>query len=386
MKLAYVASPEYGCPAPVGKIQAALWVAQQVIEGMTERGHETIYIGVDGSTVHATHSISMGKGFHDVYPYEEYVTFSEDRRFELFENYRSKLFAFLVSQMKSLDVDILHFHTSPPIGHLPYAEYIHSPKVSTFHDRLYPEYAKLFQEYAHVPNNNFVSISNAQKRELPEINFLDTIYNGIPLLPYGFSNEIGSYALHLGRLKQIKGTYDAFIAAKQAGIPIIFAGRPGVGDRDFMGKNILPYVDNEKVKLFGVLEHHQMIQLVQQAKVVLCPIHWEEPFGLVMIEAMACGTPVIAYGRGSVPEIVVDGVTGFIIDPPEEDASDLAFQKRPLGTYCIKKRGIEGIVEALKRIGQIDRSACRKHVEDHFTAEKMVSGYERVYNQILQST
>jgi len=112
------------------------------------------------------------------------------------------------------------------------------------------------------------------------------------------------------------------------------------------------------------------------AKALLFPILWEEPFGMVMIEAMACGTPVIAYNHGSVSEIVVDGLTGFIIDPDNEDRPNK-------GKWVIKKQGVEGLVEAIRRIGELNRNACRKHVEANFTVEMMVRGYELIYKKIL---
>jgi len=114
----------------------------------------------------------------------------------------------------------------------------------------------------------------------------------------------------------------------------------------------------------------------QKAQALIFPIQWEEPFGLVMVEAMSCGTPVIAYNRGSVAEIVKDGVTGFIVDPDDTD--------RPgKGSWTIKKQGVEGLVEAVKRIGEIDRAAARKHVEEKFTMDAMVAGYERAYKKLL---
>ena len=126
-----------------------------------------------------------------------------------------------------------------------------------------------------------------------------------------------------------------------------------------------------------MMESSDLAKFYQNACAFLFPIHWEEPFGLVMIEAMACGTPVIAYNRGSVSEIVRDGVTGFIIE--EEDRGNQGNR----GNWVIKKTGIEGLVEAIKRIGEIDRASCRRHVEENFTMEKMVEGYEKVYKKIL---
>jgi glycosyltransferase involved in cell wall biosynthesis len=125
---------------------------------------------------------------------------------------------------------------------------------------------------------------------------------------------------------------------------------------------------------------HVKYAFLGNARAFMFPIHWEEPFGLVMAEAMACGTPVIGYARGSVPEIVRDGVTGFIIDPPDGDG----FPISESGKWIIKKRGVEGLIEAIGRVREIDRAACRRHVEENFTVEKMVAGYEEVYKKIIE--
>ena len=149
---------------------------------------------------------------------------------------------------------------------------------------------------------------------------------------------------------------------------------------EFVKNKVLPYVDGDKIVHAGFfVTSMEKNNFLNKAKALMLPILWDEPFGLVMIEAMACGTPVIAYNRGSVSEIVRDGVTGFIIDPDNED--------RPgKGTWVIKKQGIEGLVEAIKRIEEIDRRACRKHVEENFSVSKMVEGYEKIYNQILNKS
>ena len=151
-------------------------------------------------------------------------------------------------------------------------------------------------------------------------------------------------------------------------------------------KQINEEVDGAMIRLLDRMIGPLKYDFLGNAKAFLFPIHWEEPFGLVMVEAMACGTPVVAYNRGSVPEIVKDGVTGFIVDPPEEDLnSQISNHNDQQGSWIIKKRGIEGLVEAVRRISEIDRKACKKHVEEHFTVDHMVDGYIDVYRKILDN-
>jgi len=182
----------------------------------------------------------------------------------------------------------------------------------------------------------------------------------------------------LGRLVPQKGVEDAIktciITNERLSIGSQFPGPYEVSP--YYRTSVVPFLDDPKIEKIGMVTTRRRAELLGRAKGLLFPIKWEEPFGLVMIEAMACGTPVIAYNRGSVSEIVKDGVTGFIIDSDNEN--------RPgRGNWVIKKQGIEGLVEAIKRIGEIDRAACKKHVEKHFTVEKMVTSYEEVYQKIL---
>lgn len=381
MKIAYISSPEYGCPPPKNRIQAALWIAAQIIEGITQLGHYTVYIGVNGSKVGASKIISMGKGFHELYPYEEWLTFNEKIRIETFENYRNKLFSYAVDVLTKENVDLVHFHASPPIGHLPFAEYIKMPKLSTFHDPLYPEYIKLFQDYDYVKDNYYVTISNSQRQPIPDLNYAATIFNGIPINNYPFLDKPKKYLLHMGRIKESKGSFDAILVAQKAKIPIYLAGRYGAGDIDFIKKNIEPRVDSMNVFMTGVVDFNKKTELLGNAMALLNPIHWEEPFGLVMVEAMATGTPVVAFARGSVPEIVKDGETGFIVNFSDTD-------KR--GDFIVKETGQEGLLEAIEKIYSMPidkykamRRACRARVEKLFTDERMVADYERLYQKLL---
>lgn len=269
--------------------------------------------------------------------------------------------------------DIVHSHLEHIM--LPFIEKVASSVISTIHGANFSAEAQaIFEKY---PNNTFVAISRRAVQVLSYIHFSDVIYNGIDLSTIHMvqTPQQPNYIAWLGRFAPEKGALDAISAAKQTGETITLAGFIESGKESYF-KQIKDLEDGAKVRLIDKKIGHLKYVLLGNAKTLLFPIHWEEPFGLVMIEAMACGTPVIAYNRGSVPEIVRDGVTGFIIDPDGED--------RPgKGSWVIKKQGIEGLVEAVKRIGEIDRAACRKHVEENFSVEKMVEGYEKVYQKIV---
>ena len=390
MKIAYIASSEFGCPQPPHQIQAALWIAAQVIEGMTKRGHQTYYVGAGHSTVSATKIFSMGKAFFDLYVYEDWIKLSSQEKDTTLTNYQMKLHLYLIETLKHLEVDLIHYHTSPPVFMLPFSQYIDKPKVQTIHDPMKPSYKALYDSYRDVSSNHFVSISNAQRRFIPDLPYVATVYNGISVEDYGHGDSPQNQLLFLGRIKKIKGIKDALLSAQSASVPLVVAGRSAQTEREFMETEIEPLMNKGRIKRFGVIGHGDKVSLLQSSKALLFPIHWEEPFGLVMIEAMACGTPVIAYNRGSVPEIVKDGVTGFIIEPDETGnpkshppAGGPNSKQIQNSNFKIKKTGIEGLVEAIKRIGEIDRAACRRHVEENFTVEKMVSGYEVVYKKVL---
>lgn len=277
-------------------------------------------------------------------------------------------------------LDIIHsYHDT--IAHS--LEYLTGfPTVYTLHDPLPSDEHGLFywllQKYA---KQNYVSISDAYRRHPTlHLNFVATVYHGLNLDPYKPSKEENGYLAFMGRMTPEKGLEAAIAAAAQTEIPIHVA----TSDLDvnknipYFTEKIEPYLTHKNISFVGFMFGEEKNNFLRKARAFLFPIQWEEPFGMVMIEAMSCGTPVIAFNRGSVAEVVKDGVTGFIIDQDNEN--------RPgVGSWIIKKQGVEGLVEAINRIGEIDRSACRKHVEERFTVEKMVEGYEKVYEKIVSS-
>lgn len=379
MKIAYVASSEFPCPPPQNQIQAALWVASEVIEGMTKRGHHTIYIGTDTSTVKATEIVSMGKSFFDWFKYEDWILLPGFQKDQTLDTFQIQLQLFLIDTLRKYQVDLVHFHSSPPTFMLPFSRYISVPKIQTVHDRLYACYQPIFEAYQKIPSNYFVSISNAQQRENLSVSYIATVYNGIPVDTYPFREKPENELIFLGRIKQIKGVKDAVLTAQKVNIPLSIVGREVMNEKEYMDREIVPYIDGVHIKQLGVAGHNEKVLLLGKSKALLFPIQWDEPFGLVMLEAMACGTPVIAYNRGSVAEVVRDGLTGFIVDPDDD------IERPGKGSWIIKKRGVEGFVEAVGRIAQIDRNVCRKHVVENFTTDRMVEEYEKVYKKILNS-
>lgn len=260
-----------------------------------------------------------------------------------------------------------------------FSESSNVPTVYTLHDGLPSQESLDYWRLQRFPHDHYVAISNSQANYLQKlINVAGVVHHGINVSQYETNLDTGEYLLFIGRYMPEKGVDDALRVGIRTKTLTILAGSKEYREIDYYKEEITPFLTSEYIKEVGYLGGNKKVGLLGGAKAFLFPIHWEEPFGMVMIEAMACGTPVIAYNRGSVPEIVKDGVTGFIVDPDE--SGDWVNK----GSWVIKKTGIEGLVEAVKRISEIDRKACRKHVEEHFTVEKMVDGYEKVYQKVLQ--
>ncbi|MEK7587707.1 MAG: glycosyltransferase family 4 protein [Patescibacteria group bacterium] len=255
--------------------------------------------------------------------------------------------------------------------------------VYTLHDGLPQKNSLDAWRLRRFPHDAYVAISENQARNLGGlIDIAGVVYHGLHASRYEPNFQSGDYLLFIGRYMPEKGLEDALRVGMATGTLTVLAGSKEYQELAYFREKIAPLLSHPLVKQVGFLKGRRKAGLLAGAKALLFPIHWEEPFGLVMIEAMACGTPVIAYNRGSVSEIVRDGVTGFIVEPePSPDHPNLPDHP----DFVIKKRGIEGLVEAVRRIGEIDRAACRRHVEENFTVDKMVEGYERVYQKVLAS-
>ena len=256
---------------------------------------------------------------------------------------------------RAREFDVIHFHIAqlhfPVMRRLPY-----STHVTTLHGRLdMEELRPLFEEFSDIP---VVSISDAQRKPLPHAGWVETVHHGLPLDLFRFHSASRPYLAFLGRISPEKRVDRAIAIATACGIPLKIAAKVDRADRDYFERDIAPLLDHPLVDFIGEISEAEKNAFLGHAKALLFPIDWPEPFGLVMIEAMACGLPVIAFPGGSVAEIIDDGVTGFIV------------------------HSIEDAVAAVRRIDTIDRRACRETFERRFAARRMASNYVDVYRKL----
>ncbi len=252
--------------------------------------------------------------------------------------------------------DILHSHID--FMGFPFARRCGTPVVTTLHGRLdLPELSEVYQEFPEMP---VVSISNAQRRPLAWINWQDTVHHGLPRDLYTFHPGPGKYLAFLGRISPEKGPEQAITIAKKTGMPIRIAAKVDTADREYFTAVVEPLLDHPLVEYVGEITDKEKNDFLGGAYALICPYDWPEPFGIVLIEALACGTPVLAYRRGSIPEVISHGTTGIICDNLTEM------------TQCVES------------VSQIDRSDCRKSFEQRFTVQRMVQDYLKVYARLLE--
>jgi len=250
--------------------------------------------------------------------------------------------------------DIIHSHFDFPTAF--FAPLVKAPTVSTLHSPLLGTRQFILNHFKNT--QYYISISNTQRKPLPGLNYAATIYHGLNLKKIPFSKTSEDYLVGTGRIHPSKGIKEAIRIAKKTKSTLILMGSHG--NDNYWKKDIKPQIDGKRIIYKGFLPRKEMFKIIKKAKAYILPLQWEEPFGLTFIEAMACGTPVIAFGRGSAKEIIKDGKTGFIV------------------------KNITGAVEAIKKIDQIDRRECRRHVEENFSIKKMVDEYEKLYYQIAK--
>ncbi|MFP4440994.1 MAG: glycosyltransferase family 4 protein [Chloroflexaceae bacterium] len=256
--------------------------------------------------------------------------------------------------------DIIHAH----IDYYPFSlarRYSHVPFVTTLHGRLdILALQPLFEEFSDIP---VVSISHAQRDPLPQAHWAGNVYHGLPLDLHQFQPEGGDYLAFLGRVSPEKGLDTAIAIATRAGMPLKVSVKVDQADRQYYESYLRPLIrDNPQVELIGELNEHEKTEFLGKAYAVLFPIRWPEPFGLVMIESMACGTPVIATRFGSVPEVMEHGASGFIVD------------------------NIDEAVQAVEQVATLSRRRVRQVFEERFTVARMTENYEALYDKVIGET
>jgi glycosyltransferase involved in cell wall biosynthesis len=256
--------------------------------------------------------------------------------------------------------DVIHFHGD--YLHFPLLRRLPCPTVTTLHGLLHPpDLGPLLREYPEVP---LVSISNDQRRPVPWANWQATVYHGLPRDLHTPRPGPGDYLAFLGRVSPEKGLDQAVTIACRAGVKLKIAAKIYPDERAYYTNVIEPLLRaaGPGVEFLGEVGGAAKDEFLGNARALLFPITWAEPFGLVMIEALACGTPVVAYRKGSVPEVVRDGVTGFVVD------------------------GVDEAVEAVGRVHELSRAACRREFEERFGVERMAQGYREVYRRLVHGS
>lgn len=254
------------------------------------------------------------------------------------------------------DFDVIHCHVD--YFALPLARRCPVPTLTTLHGRLdLDDILPMYREFRDLP---FVSVSEAQRRPLPWLNWVGTVHHGVPKELYRFHSEPGGYLVFLGRISPEKGVEDAIRITKRAGMHLKIAAKIAKPDAAYFEAVVKPLLEHPLVEFVGEIGEGEKNEFLGRAYALLFPIDWPEPFGMVMAEAMACGTPIIAYPHGSVPEVVIPGVNGLVV------------------------HGVEAAVDAVKEVARIPRAGCREVFEERFTSARMAEEYVGVYRGLVE--
>jgi glycosyltransferase involved in cell wall biosynthesis len=374
LKIAQIAPPFYSVPPK--NYGGTELVVYNLTEELVRRGHDvTLFASGDSQTSGTLQS---------VFPY----ALRGSKATSLFSPRADKLhwmhgipFLYHVSRVfeHPFEFDIIHDHTH--YVSVFFAPFTKTPVVSTYHGAFNwaeesPIERRVLKNFPHHP---WIAISQRQK-ELSTLglHFASVIHHGIDVRLYPFEAHADDYLVWIGRITPQKGIEDAIDAARQAGKTLRIFGIVHDRDKKYFSEKVKPLIDQKTIIFEGAADLEIKVAALRHARALLYPIHWEEPFGLVMVEAMAVGTPVIGYARGALPEIVRDGETGFVVQPVQ------TFNQ------VTEKRGVKGIIAAIKKLYSLPnsryekmRSLTRKRVEEHFTRQHMAEKYEQVYEKIL---
>ncbi len=373
LKLGYYCSNRTIFPPPDDLITANADVMETIARGMMKKDHEVSIYASKGSMLEGANIIDL-----DLPPHLLDIDFEDETWVQdLHIAYRLTYISHLIEN--SHKYDLIHLHVGRSIFGLPFVKFSKCPVLFTIHESMIPRFEPVMKQFQ---NCNFISISDAQRKALPSLNYVATIYHGVEIEDYSYNKEPKNDLLFLARLVPEKGADVAIKVAKKNNLSLDIHGP---GNENYLQEAITPFID-EKIVYHGMTKKYskEWYDAYSQAKVLLVPIKWEEPFGLMMIEAMAAGTPVIAFARGSVPEIIKDGETGFIVNSSPSD-------KR--GDWIIKSTGEEGISEAVKKLYSLSskkyqemRENCREHIKKNFSKEKIIENHERLYYKIINES
>ena len=337
LRIAIVATPWYPIPPPAyGGIES---MCHLLVEGLVRRGHAVTLVGADHpqTSAHYVRTYRRAQGSRIGQSFPEVVHAAATAR-----------------ALDELGIDVVHDNSvAGPL--LAFNRRI--PTVVTAHGPVDGEIGEYYRLLS--PHVSMVAISNAQRDMAPDLSWVETLYNAIDLDEYPFRTDKEDFVVWLGRMNPDKGAHLAIDIAREIDVPIVLAGKCSEPEEDrYFSEEIAPRL-GRGVEWTGEADAERKKDLLSRAKCLLFPLQWPEPFGIVMAESMACGTPVVALSQGSIPEVVESGVTGFVLDE------------------------IEAMSEAVDQVSEIDSVACRKRVEALFDADVMVSGYESVFTDAV---
>ncbi len=345
MKIAIVCPPWIRVPPEeYGGIEYVVWL---LADGLVDRGHEVTLFSVAGSQ-------TKGK-LRWVFEGPRLDTLKKVSPIFLTEALTHSIAAY--DEIRRGDFDLVSDHTWKE--GLASARFLDIPVVHTIHGPMGEENKRFYSMFRGVPHIHFVTISNHQRKCLPDLNYAGTVYNGIRVRDFPFYEEKEDYLLYLGRFNPEKAPHLACEAAKKLGKRLILAGKVREpAEQKYFEEFVRPRLGPEMV-FEGEVSDGRKKELLSRASALLVPIQWDEPFGIVMIEAMACGTPVVAFARGAAPELVREGETGYLAKDFKE------------------------FVEKIGKVDQIEPKSCRKWVERQFNEDVMVAKYEEVFKRVL---
>ena len=346
LRVALVAPPWLPVPPPgYGGIE---YVIAELSDGLVARGHEVTVLAAPGSRTRArvvalledAYPKDMGATIHDV----DHVA----RALEVVD----------AAAAAERPFDILHDHSGFALFAM--ADRVGVPVLHTLHGPFTPANTVFYGRHAHKA---WVSgLSQAQLADAPpNLRSVGVIPNPIDFEAWPFQAEKERYLLWMGRMNEDKGAHRAIAAARAADLPLVIAGPVQPGQQPFFDANVAPYVDGDRVRYVDEVGGERKRRLTAGAAALLMPIRWAEPFGMVMIEAMACGTPVVAFPEGSAPEVVIDGETGFVVDDVDEMAA------------------------AIARLGEIDPARCRASVAERYAVDVVAAAYESAYHRVIEA-
>ncbi len=354
MKIAIVAPVMVPVPPPkYGGIER---VVDLLARGLAERGHSITVFCAGSSTI-------TGNGITRIeaapYPTNEHL--DEHRSWE------EKQIRAVINRQEEFDA--IHFNYEPIIFRIEdkqeefnLLDRLKKPAVLTFHNTTdIPMHIEYYRSHESLYRHKIVFISENQRSRMPFFPNAQVIYNGVPIELFPFEERKENYLLFLGRIMREKGVLDAIAVAKKTKVPLVIAAKVDPVDRTFYESEVKPLIDGQIIRYVGEIDFGAKVEYLKKARYLLFPIRWEEPFGLVVVEALACGTPVVAYRRGSIPEIIEHGVNGYIVD------------------------SIDAMADAVRNASKISSQICRKSAETRFGANRMINEYENLFKTMLGS-